>query len=51
MEQPVFTEQDLRQIEDHHLTVSAVRSQLALFDSRPFLRLKAPCTIGDGIGI
>ena len=49
MEQPVFTEQDLRQIEDHHLTLSAVRSQLALFDSRPFLRLKAPCTISDGI--
>jgi len=50
MEQPAFTEQDLKQIESHGLTLAEVKNQLDLFNSpRPFLKLTGHCTVGDGI--
>ena len=50
MEETAFTEKDIKQIEGHGLTVAEARRQLALFRMpKPFLRLAAPCTTGDGI--
>lgn len=50
MDQPAFTQQDLKQIEDHGLTLPEVKRQLDLFNGpRPFLKLTGPCTVGDGI--
>ena len=50
MEQPEFGEQDLKQMEDHGLTLAEVNRQLELFSMpRPFLKLVAPCRIEDGI--
>ena len=50
MEQSVFTENDLKQMEEHGLTIAEVNRQLELFNMpRPFLKLTGPCTIGNGI--
>ena len=50
MEKDVFTDKDLRQIEEHGLTNDEVHRQLDLFKMhKPFLKLAAPCTVGDGI--
>ena len=50
MEQSVFSEQDLKQIEDQGLTLAEVNRQLELFNMpKPFLKLAGPCTVGDGI--
>jgi hypothetical protein len=50
MEQPIFTKQDLEQIEGHGLTLEEVKRQLDLFKMpRPFLKLAGPCTVEDGI--
>ena len=46
----IFTEQDIRQIEEHGLTVEKVMKQIQRFMMPPpYLRLERPCTIGDGI--
>lgn len=50
MEASVFTEQDLRQIREHGLTLEEVKRQLDLFNMRrPFLKLAGPCTVENGI--
>ncbi|MDQ1333872.1 MAG: hypothetical protein QG552_822 [Thermodesulfobacteriota bacterium] len=50
MGQPIFTKQDVKQIEGHGLTLAEVKRQLDLFNApRPFLKLTGPCTVGDGI--
>ena len=50
MEQSVFSEQDLKQIEHQGLTLAEVNRQLELFNMpKPFLKLAGPCTVGDGI--
>jgi len=50
MEPFTFTEKDIKQIQHHGLTLEEVKRQLALFDKpRSFLKLAAPCTVGDGI--
>ncbi len=50
--QEMFTEEDIRQIEEHGLTVEQVMDQIQKFmKPPPFLRLERPCTIGDGITV
>jgi hypothetical protein len=50
MEEPVFTQGDIKQIEDHGLSLEEAKRHLDLFIMpRPFLKLSAPCTVGDGI--
>jgi len=50
MDKDVFTDKDIRQIEEHGLTIGEVHRQLDLFKMHsPFLKLAAPCTVGDGI--
>jgi uncharacterized protein DUF4301 len=48
----IFTDQDIRQIEDHGLTLEEVNRQLDIFKMPfPYLDLDRPCTAGDGIKI
>jgi hypothetical protein len=50
MDKDVFTDKDLRQIEEHGLTIDEVHRQLDLFKMpKPFLKLAGPCIVGDGI--
>jgi hypothetical protein len=50
MDKDVFADKDLRQIEEHGLTIDEVHRQLDLFKMpKPFLKLGGPCTVGDGI--
>jgi len=52
MGQSPFSDDDLRQIEAHGLTIQEVRRQLALFKSdTPYLTLVAPCTPENGIAV
>lgn len=45
-----FTEEDLRQIQAHGLTLDQVREYLRLFARPPrFMRLRRPAVQGDGI--
>ncbi|MGD0277007.1 MAG: DUF4301 family protein, partial [Syntrophales bacterium] len=45
-----WTPEDIRQIEDHGLTVAAVESQMEIFrQGVSKLYLNRPCTVGDGI--
>ncbi|MBW1799025.1 MAG: DUF4301 family protein [Deltaproteobacteria bacterium] len=48
----MFTDEDIRQIEDHGLTLEEVNRQLDIFKMPlPYLDLDRPCTAGDGIKI
>ncbi len=50
MEATRFTEQDIRQIEYHGLTLEEAQRQLGLFSRpRPYLKLAGPCTVENGI--
>jgi hypothetical protein len=50
MVQKLFSESDIRQIEDEGLTVDAVTAQIQLFEMGTLhIKLHRPCTIGDGI--
>lgn len=50
MKRPLFTAEDVRQMESLGITPSQVKAQLALFRKTcGFLRLHRPCTVGDGI--
>jgi len=52
MQKDLFAPSDIRQIENHGLTVKEVMRQMALFEMPPFyLRLPRPCTPGDGIRV
>ena len=52
MDKNIFTDKDLRQIEDHGLSIDEVNRQLDLFEMpKPFLKLAGPCTVGDGIRV
>jgi len=52
MKKNSFTSTDLRQIENHGLTVEDVMRQMERFATGPFhLRLHRPCTPGDGIRV
>ena len=52
MGKDIFTDQDLRQIEEYGLTIDEVNRQLDLFEKpEPFLKLASPCTVGDGITV
>ncbi len=52
MKKDSFTSTDLRQIENHGLTVEDVMRQMERFAMPPFhLRLHRPCTPGDGIRV
>ncbi len=47
-----FSEKDLRQINDHGLTLEAVQKHLGIFKmSPPYQTLLRPCTPGDGIKV
>ncbi len=48
----IFSDEDIRQIERHGLTIAEVNRQLDLFKgAAPYLRLVRPCTTGDGIRV
>ncbi len=48
----IFTDEDIRQIQEHGLTVEQVLWQLQQFlKPPPYLRLERPCTVGDGISV
>jgi hypothetical protein len=48
----MFSDKDIRQIEDHGLTLEEVNRQLDIFKMPfPYLDLHRPCTAGDGIKI
>jgi len=48
----IFSASDIRQIEDHGLTVEEVLRQIDLFMRPPaYLKLHRPCTPGDGIRV
>ncbi len=50
MKHDIFSTSDVRQIEDHDLTVEEVLRQIELFKRPPaYLKLNRPCTPGDGI--
>jgi hypothetical protein len=50
MNKNIFTDQDIRQIEEHGLTLEEVNRQLDIFKRPlPYLDLLRPCTAGDGI--
>jgi len=50
MERAFFAQHDLKQIEEHGLTLEEVERQLALFRMpKSFLRLTGPCTLDGGI--
>ena len=52
MGQDIFTDKDIRQIEDHGLTLEEVNRQLDIFKVPfPYLDLLRPCTAGDGVKI
>ncbi len=52
MQKDLFTPADIRQIENHGLTVTEVMRQMELFAMGPFyLHLHKPCTTGDGIRV
>lgn len=52
MEPNLFTPSDIRQIEQHGLTVRQVLRQMDLFRApQPYLNLKEPCTRGNGITV
>jgi len=52
MDQYPFSQEDLRQIKDHGLTVEEVERQIGLFEMPPpYLRLNRPCKAGDGITV
>ena len=52
MDKDVFTDKDLRQIEEHGLTIDEVYRQLDLFKMpKALLKLAGPCTVGDGITV
>jgi hypothetical protein len=52
MDNPIFANQDLRQIRDHGLTVEAVERHLNLFKMPPpYMRILRPCSPGDGIEV
>ena len=52
MDKDVFTDKDLRQIEECGITIDEVHRQLNLFKMpKLFLKLAGPCTVGDGITI
>jgi hypothetical protein len=47
-----FTDEDLREIKEHGLTLEEVERQLELFrNPPPYLRLVRPCIPGDGIKV
>ena len=48
----MFSDQDIRQIEDHGLTLDEVKRQLDIFKMPfPYLDLDRPCIAGDGIKV
>jgi len=48
----IFTDQDVRQIEEHGLTLEEMNRQLEIFKMPlPYLDLHRPCTAGDGINL
>ncbi|MFO7837980.1 MAG: DUF4301 family protein [Desulfosalsimonadaceae bacterium] len=50
MQNKRFSEDDLRQIQNHGLTAEKVEEQIAVFaKGTPYLKLDRPCTTGDGI--
>ncbi|MEE9418323.1 MAG: DUF4301 family protein, partial [Desulfatiglandaceae bacterium] len=52
MDQYPFSEDDIRQIREHGLTLEEVERQLELFEMpSPYLRLYRPCIAGDGITV
>jgi len=52
MKRGVFTDDDLKQIEEQGLTIEEVYGQIDLLKmSTPYLRLAGPCTPGDGIQV
>jgi hypothetical protein len=52
MAQYKFSDEDLRQIRNHDLTINAVQRHLNLFKTPPpYVNLLAPCTPNDGIKV
>jgi hypothetical protein len=52
VDRSIFTDEDIRQIEDHGLTLEEVKRQLDIFKMPlPYLDLHRACTAGDGIKI
>ena len=52
MAQYKFSDEDLRQIRNHGLTINAVQRHLDLFKTPPpYLNLLGPCTLSDGIKV
>lgn len=52
MDKNVFTDKDLRQIEEHGLIIDEVHRQLDLFKMpKFFLKVAGPCTVGNGITV
>lgn len=52
VDQYPFSEDDIRQIREHGLTLEEVERQLELFEMpSPYLRLYRPCIAGDGITV
>ena len=50
MDKDIFTDKDLRQIEEHGLSIDEVHRQLDLFKMpKFFLKLADPCTVENGI--
>lgn len=52
MDRNIFTDQDLKQMKEHGLTLEEVERELDLFKMpKPFLKLAEPCTVGNGITV